>query len=118
MNPQHVWPFSVIRDRCKAALLCYWGVLLLSACSAQPIDSQGEQPETTTSAITVTPGAPWVARHGLSATDYQSEFNKWVGQGYRLTYVSGYSVNNQATYAAIWQQAPSAPWVARHGLTA
>ena len=23
----------------------------------------------------------WVARHGLSAADYQSEFNKWTQQG-------------------------------------
>ena len=66
-----------------------------------------------------TPNAPaWVARHGLSAADYQTEFTKWTGQGYRLTIVSGYSVNNAARYAAMWEKTGNTAWQARHGLTA
>jgi hypothetical protein len=36
------------------------------------------------------PGPDWMARHGLSAAEYQQEFDTLVGQGYRLTHVSGY----------------------------
>lgn len=84
-----------------------------------------EQPEETTeeigqheSALTAPAGSTgWVARHGLTSSAYQDEFNKWVGQGYRLTYVSGYEVNGSARYAAIWDKASGPAWVARHGLT-
>jgi hypothetical protein len=36
-------------------------------------------------------GPEFVARHGLSAQAYQQEFDHWVGQGFRLRWVSGYS---------------------------
>src|SRR5262249_48710020 len=61
---------------------------------------------------------PWVARHGLSGAEYQAEFNKWTGQGYRLEQVSGYGVGNQVFYAAIWEKKAGPDYVARHGLTA
>jgi len=61
----------------------------------------------------------WVARHGLNAAQYQNEFNNLVAQGYRPTYISGYAVNNEARFAAIFDRIPNtAPWVARHNLTA
>ena len=59
----------------------------------------------------------WVARHGLTGADYQSEFNRWTGAGYRLTSVSGYEENGDARYAAIWRKLPGPAWQARHGLT-
>jgi CubicO group peptidase (beta-lactamase class C family) len=62
--------------------------------------------------------APWAARHGLSAGDYQSEFNTWTAQGYRLVDVSGYQDGGEARYAAIWQQYDSPAWQAYHGVTA
>jgi len=37
-----------------------------------------------------TAGPAFVARHGMTADGYQQEFDKWTGQGYRLTLVSGY----------------------------
>ena len=52
----------------------------------------------------ITLANPWVARHGLSGAEYQAEFNKWTGQGYRLEQVSGYGVGNQVFYAAIWEK--------------
>jgi len=55
----------------------------------------------------------WVARHGLSANDYQVEFNKWTGQGYRLTIVS---VNGSGRYAALWEKKNSLAWQARHAM--
>ena len=60
----------------------------------------------------------WVARHGLSGAQYQSEFNQWTGQPYflRPICVSGYEEGGQARYAAIWaKQAGS--WSAVHGWT-
>jgi hypothetical protein len=63
-------------------------------------------------------GGSWVARHGLTAAQYQQEFDTLVGQGYRLDHVSGYSVNGQARYAGIWTQRAGDAFVARHGLTA
>ena len=52
----------------------------------------------------------WVARHGMTAAQYQAEFDKLVGQGFRLVEVSGYTVNGQDRYAAIWDKTPSPGW--------
>jgi hypothetical protein len=60
---------------------------------------------------------PWVARHGMTSAEYQAEFNKYVGQGYRLAQVSGYAVNGQERYAAIWDKSGNSAWAARHGMT-
>lgn len=59
----------------------------------------------------------WAARHNIDAATFQREFDRWTGQGYRLVAVSGYNVNGQDRYAAIWEKRPSPPWQARHGLT-
>ena len=64
-----------------------------------------------------TPGPAYVARHGLTSAEYQSEFNKLTGQGFRLTHVSGYSIGNQDRYAAIFEKTGGPAWVAKHGLT-
>ena len=62
--------------------------------------------------------APWVAKHGLTAAQYQIQFNNWTGQGYRLKHVSGYAISNTARYAAIFEKILNAPaQIARHGLT-
>lgn len=64
------------------------------------------------------PTGPWVARHGLTAAQYQAAFNEFTGQGYVLDWVSGYFDGRQDLYTAIWRKEPSAPvWEARHGLT-
>lgn len=64
-------------------------------------------------------GQAWVSRHGLNPSEYQSEFNKWTGQGYRPVQISGYSDSNEVLYAAIFEKVSNSPaWVARHGLTA
>ncbi len=44
----------------------------------------------------------WVARHNLTSAQYQSEFNYWSSQGYRLSHVSGYTSYGSERYAAIW----------------
>ena len=59
----------------------------------------------------------WVARHNLTSAQYQTEVNKWVNLGYRLTQVSGYSDNGQDRYAAIFEQESGPQWAARHDLS-
>ncbi len=62
-------------------------------------------------------GPAWEAHHGMTSAQYQQTFNQLVGQGYRLVNVSGYSVNGQALYAAIFEQSSGPAWEARHGMT-
>ena len=62
-------------------------------------------------------GPAWVARHRMTSAQYQQYFNLYRGLGYRLVQVSGYSLNNQARYAAIWEKKGGPAWIARHGLT-
>ena len=62
-------------------------------------------------------GPDWVARHGLTSAQYQSVSNDLVSKGYRIKHVSGYTVNRQDFYAAIWEKSSGPAWVARHGLT-
>ncbi|MFC4584841.1 hypothetical protein [Sphaerisporangium corydalis] len=62
-------------------------------------------------------GPAWVARHGLTSAQYQAEFDRLVGLGYRLVHVSGYGIGSQDRYAAIWEKSAGPAWVARHGLT-
>lgn len=59
----------------------------------------------------------WLARHGLTSAQYQQEFNRLVGQGYRLTQVSGYGIGATDYYAAIWEKKGGPAWVARHGMS-
>ncbi|WP_392482999.1 hypothetical protein [Nostoc sp. C110] len=69
-------------------------------------------------AIWVKSGGPaWQSRHGLTSAQYQATFDKLVGEGYRLVHVSGYAVNGQDRYAAIWEKSDGPAWQARHGLT-
>jgi hypothetical protein len=64
------------------------------------------------------PGPAWIARHGLTAAGFQQEFDRLVGQGYRLIDVSGYNLGGEDRYAGIWEQGPGPAWMARHGMTA
>ncbi len=62
-------------------------------------------------------GPAWVARHNMTSAQYQSQFNTWVGQGYRLVLVEGYESGGEARYAALWELKSGPSWVARHGMT-
>lgn len=70
------------------------------------------------SAAAMPASAPWVARHGLNAAQYQAEFTRLTAEGFRLISVSGYQQNGKARYAAVWRMTPGAPQLARHGLSA
>ena len=47
----------------------------------------------------------WQARHNLTADQYQQKFGKWTAQGYAPAVVSGYPMQGQARYAAVWTMA-------------
>jgi hypothetical protein len=61
----------------------------------------------------------WIARHNLTAEQYQQAFNDYVGNhGMQLIDVSGYGTATPL-FAALWVKTPSPPaWQARHQLTA
>ncbi len=62
-------------------------------------------------------GSAWQARHGIDAAAYQQAFDQLVGQGFRLTWVAGYSEGRGSRFNAVWQQRAGGAWQARHGLT-
>jgi hypothetical protein len=62
-------------------------------------------------------GVPWMARHGLTAVQYQTTFKELTRQGYRLVRVSGYTVDDQDRYAVIFVKQTGLSCVVRHGLT-
>jgi CubicO group peptidase (beta-lactamase class C family) len=63
-------------------------------------------------------GPAWAARHGMSAADYQVDFNDKSGKGYRLVCLSGFAVGNQAKFAAVWDKRAGGAWTAKHNMTA
>ena len=79
--------------------------LVLLSASMVPV-SAGETP------------LPWVARHGLSAADYQKTFEQF-SKDFELTSVSAYLDKGRLRYAALWRKPTKAEaWAARHGLSA
>jgi CubicO group peptidase (beta-lactamase class C family) len=58
-----------------------------------------------------------VAKHGLTAAQYQTEYDKWKGLGYKLTDISGYTVAGVDYYAAIWEKIAGPERFCRHGMT-
>lgn len=60
----------------------------------------------------------WVARHAMTPTEYQQEFNKWSSQGLRLKCVSGYLSGANTRYAALWDDEAGPGQTALHGLNA
>lgn len=61
-------------------------------------------------------GPAWVARHRLTAEEYQQAFNQYATQGYRLKVVSGYQVGGTDRYAALWEKSGGPLFAARHGI--
>jgi CubicO group peptidase (beta-lactamase class C family) len=60
----------------------------------------------------------WIAKHGLTSAQYQQAFTDLSKQGYYPKMVTGYSLNNQANYAALWLKTTLPAAEFRHGLTA
>ncbi|MCB0095613.1 MAG: hypothetical protein KDE50_18650 [Caldilineaceae bacterium] len=66
-----------------------------------------------------TNGVSWIARHNLSASEYQSFYNDNVHNGpYKLKQVDSYVKGGQITYAVTLVKGSSANMPAYHGVTA
>ena len=61
-------------------------------------------------------GPAWIARHNLSAQQYQAAFDENGKQGYRLKEVSGYNVGGEDHYVALWEKTGGPYWIARNGI--
>lgn len=59
----------------------------------------------------------WFVRRGLTASQYQTDFNANSALGYRPEHITGHWFNNTSYYTAIWIDAQEA-WTSAHGLTA
>jgi Bacterial tandem repeat domain 1/Peptidase family M23 len=57
-----------------------------------------------------------VAKHGISESDYQKEFDKIWTCGYRPSWIDGFAVNGKVYFNAVFQK-EDAQWVARHNLS-
>jgi hypothetical protein len=49
-------------------------------------------------------GSPFVARHGLTSSGYQAEFDKHLGEGFLTRAVTGYEENDGHRFAAFWSK--------------
>ena len=68
-------------------------------------------------AVWVQRGGPgWVAVHGVDAAGYQSFFDNWTAKGFVPVLVSATGTASHATFAAVFEQGISGPWLARHGM--
>ena len=54
------------------------------------------------------------ARHGITASEYQADFNTFSQQGYRIISLSVYGGSNPR-YAVVWVKRPGPAWQAFHG---
>ncbi len=104
--------------------LTQWIVLCLLGFISFPSFAQSSatgQPSTRTRTFTKTGQTsrvpPTMAlRHNLTASTYQQEFDRLKRQGYRIEHISGYEVNGQVRYAAIWHKKSGPELIAHHGL--
>jgi hypothetical protein len=62
-------------------------------------------------------GPAWAARHGMTAAQYQVEFDARSGQGFHLHQIETYMHGNEVRYASIFTKDPAGPRMAYHGLT-
>lgn len=62
-------------------------------------------------------GPPWSAVHNLNGNQYQAEFDKQKGLGFRLKHVDSYLSGNQILYAAIFVK-DGVDVAAYHGISA
>ena len=62
-------------------------------------------------------GTPYMTKHGMTDSQYQTETETQNENGYRLVHLDGYDVGGTAYYAAIWEQDTGRELVARHRMT-
>jgi len=52
----------------------------------------------------------------MSDTEFQSNFDSFLAQGYRLYHVDGYDVGGTTRFAAIWANTGGPEWLAQHNI--
>jgi CubicO group peptidase (beta-lactamase class C family) len=60
-------------------------------------------------------GVPWVAKYGLTAAQYQNEFDRLTPRGFRPLHIESYADGNQVRYAVIFEKRKGGAWRAYHG---
>jgi CubicO group peptidase (beta-lactamase class C family) len=60
---------------------------------------------------------PFVARHGLNSSEYQTLFKDVTSSGYRLVQVTGYVSSSQDNFASLFLKSPGPPQICNHSLT-
>ncbi len=63
------------------------------------------------------PGPAWVARHNMTAGQYQQAFDTFTAQGYRPVWITSYFGPGGQLFAAIFDKSGGADWQARHAMT-
>lgn len=64
------------------------------------------------------PGSDWAGVHSLKSEEFQVLFDAAIEDGYRLDFITGYTIGTTPYYAAIWSQRDGPAWEVRHDLTA
>ena len=62
-------------------------------------------------------GPSYVAKHNMSGTKLQNEFNKLKSRGYRPVHINGYSVARKPRFAAIWEKSQGPLYEMKHGMS-
>ena len=62
-------------------------------------------------------GNAWAARHGMTAAQYQAEFDARTGQGFHLHQIETYLSGNEVRYASIFVKSATSARTAYHGLS-
>jgi hypothetical protein len=107
----------MIRQTCVAGLMALSSVFMpLLAAAGDKSAPILKIPSTSWESSPIGEALAWQAYHSMSSSQYQQQFNTLVS-GYNLVHVSGYSVGGMGRFAAIWNDGPSAAWVARHDQT-
>jgi CubicO group peptidase (beta-lactamase class C family) len=60
----------------------------------------------------------FATHHGMTSAEYQSKFDSYKSQGYRLVQVDGYAIGSTANYAAIWEKSSGPALATHHAMTA
>ncbi|WP_156256608.1 papain-like cysteine protease family protein [Sandarakinorhabdus oryzae] len=58
----------------------------------------------------------WVARHGITAAQYQAGVDEWAHAGMRPLSLSAWRTGSGSRFACIYEKGGSGAWAARHGL--
>jgi CubicO group peptidase (beta-lactamase class C family) len=62
-------------------------------------------------------GVPYMTKHGMAESQYQTQTATQNQNGYRLVHIDGYDVGGTAYYTAIWEQGTGRELLARHRMT-